>query len=134
SDDTWYGWNQLSDQVKTLQKKYATYFVFSADTYKTSAELNLYSDQFVYGQNILGQNALQFDYVNSDLHLLKGKSALFIDSQPQFKDVNKSNQQVPELLMFFGSVTELPPIIIKKGNRPVRKFLIYYCKDYHPKN
>jgi 4-amino-4-deoxy-L-arabinose transferase-like glycosyltransferase len=133
SDDTWYGWNSLSDQVSTLQKKFASDFVFSVDTYKTSAELNLYSNQFVYGQNILGQNALQFDYVNNDLTILKGKSALFIDSQPQFKDVNKSNQENPELLKFFSSVTELPPIILKKGNRPVRKFFVYLCTDYHPK-
>jgi 4-amino-4-deoxy-L-arabinose transferase-like glycosyltransferase len=133
SDDTWYGWDLLSGQVNTLQKKYASDFVFSADTYKTSAELNLYSHQFVYGQNILGQNALQFDYVNTNLELLKGKSALFVDSQPQFKDVNKSNEQAPELLKFFSTVTELPPIIIKKGDRPVRKFLVYYCTDYHPK-
>jgi 4-amino-4-deoxy-L-arabinose transferase-like glycosyltransferase len=133
SDDTWYGWNMLSDQVNTLQKKYTADFVFAADTYKTSAELNLYSRQFVYGQNILGQNALQFDYVNNNLALLKGKSALFIDSQPQFKDVNKSNEQSPELLKFFSSVTELPPIIIRIGDRPVRKFLVYYCRDYHPK-
>jgi hypothetical protein len=130
SDDTWYGWSMLSEQVKSLQKQYGSDFVFSADTYKTSAELNLYSNQFVYGQNILGQNALQFDYVNNDLQSLEGKSALFIDSQPQFKDLSKSNQEVPELVRYFTKVTELPPIVIKKGDRPVRKFLVYYCTGY----
>lgn len=132
SDDTWYGWNNLSDQVKTLQKQYAADFVFAADTYKTSAELNLYSHTFVYGQNILGQNALQFDYVNNDLQPLKGKSALFIDSEPQFKDVKPSNEERPDLKQFFTKVTELPPILIRNGDRPVRKFLVYYCIGYRP--
>ncbi len=130
SDDTWYGWDQLGKQVTQLKKTYPNTFVFSADGYKTSAELNLMTDGFTYSQNVIGQNALQFDYVNADLTKLKGRDALYIDSEPGFTDNQKGNQPIDNLLRYFKSVKQLPPVMIKKGDRDVRKFLVYYCSDY----
>ncbi|QNK63407.1 glycosyltransferase family 39 protein [Pedobacter sp. PAMC26386] len=130
SDDTWYGWEQLAQQVTTLKKEHPDAFVFSADGYKTSAELNLLTTGFTYSQNILGQHALEFDYVNADLSKLKGKNAFYIDSEPGFTN-NEMGDQSPEyLLRYFKSVKELPPILIRKNDRVVRKFLVYYCSDY----
>ncbi|WP_158795605.1 glycosyltransferase family 39 protein [Pedobacter sp. L105] len=130
SDDTWFGWQDLAAQVTQLKKTYPKTFVFSADGYKTSAELNLLMKGFTYSQNVIGENALQFDYVNADLSVLHGKDALFIDSDPHFKNEEKSNQPNGSLLHYFSSVKELQPIIIRKNGKAVRKFLVYYCSNY----
>lgn len=130
SDDTWFGWKELATQVQHLKKQHPEAFVFSADGYKTAAELNLLTPGFTYSQNIIGQHALEFDYVNADLRKLKGRNAIFIDSEPRFKDENKSGQPNQELNTYFRSVEELPPILIKINGQTVRKFLVYYCSGY----
>ena len=46
SDDTWVGWEELSIEVKKLQENYEEKpFLFSMDSYKTSAGLRFYLDQ-----------------------------------------------------------------------------------------
>lgn len=131
SDDTWVGWEELSLEVKELQKEYEGSFVFSADGYKTSAVLNFYMDEKVYAQNILGFPALHFDYLGDNLYELLGKNALYIDSDKRFKNSDKLGEILPkELLYHFETVTELEPIIIKDGDREIRKFWVFYCEDY----
>lgn len=130
SDDTWYGWEELGKQVTQLKRNYPNTFVFSADGYKTSAELNLLTTGFTYSQNILGQHALEFNYVHADLSLLKGKNALYIDSEPGFTNEAKGTQAPDYLLRYFQSVKELSPILIKNNGHDVRKFLVYYCIGY----
>lgn len=78
----------------------------------------------------MGYPALQFDYANQDLSLLTQKNALFIDSDTSFKNRKKKGDIPPELKLNFEEITELEPIIIKKGEREVRKFWVYYCKNY----
>ncbi|MFF5384399.1 ArnT family glycosyltransferase [Pedobacter suwonensis] len=130
SDDTWVGWKSLSEKTNAIKSEYKADFVFSADSYKTAGELNLYNDSFIYGQNIIGQNALQFDFIGTDLSLLNGKSAIFIDSDPRFKNSEKDTVPNNLLKSYFSSVTQLKPIFIYNGARPVRKFYVYLCKGY----
>ena len=130
SDDTWVGWEELSQQVSLTRKKHQADFVFSADSYKTTAELNLYMPDFVYGQNVIGERALQFDYIGTDLSSLNGKSALFIDSDPAFKNNEKQEIKSEALARYFSSVEQLAPIIISFHGRPVRKFYVYICRGY----
>ncbi|OQP57671.1 hypothetical protein A3860_08550 [Niastella vici] len=129
SDDTWVGWNDLSQQVKSIKAHYPGYFIFSADDYKTAAVLNFYYDEMVYGKNILGEPALQFDYVNTNLQTLKGKNALFIDSHPNLSDCET---YLPVLNRYFTQITPLQPILVKKGGSVVRKFCVYACLKYNP--
>lgn len=130
SDDTWVGWKSLLEKTNLLKNKYKAGFIFSADSYKTTAELNLYSDSFIYGQNVIGQHALHFDFIGTDLSVLKGKDAIFIDSDPKFKDVNKEAISNDSLKPYFNSVMQLRPIIVEANSRPVRKFYVYLCKGY----
>ena len=129
SDDTWVGWDQLAENVKEIKKSYPDYFIFSADDYKTSAVLNFYFDEMVYSKNIIGQPALQFDYVNSNLQTLQGKNALFIDSHP---DLSPCGIYPSELNKYFAQITPLPPILVKKGGKVVRAFCVYACMKYKP--
>lgn len=131
SDDTWFGWKDLAAQTLTVEKQQRANFIFSADGYKTSAELNLFSDQFIYGQNVIGDPALQFDYIGTDLSKLNGKTGIFIDSEPRFKDLNKAAVIPEKLNAYFKTVKQLDPILISKNGKVVRKFNVFLCKDYH---
>ena len=127
SDDTWVGWGQLAEGVKAIKKSHPDYFIFSADDYKTSAVLNFYFDEMVYSKNIIGERALQFDYVNTNLQTLKGKDALFIDSHP---DLTPCGSYPLVLNKYFSQITSLQPIIVKKGGKIVRVFCVYACMNY----
>jgi len=130
SDDTWFGWKQLATQLQQIQKTHPDTFIFSADGYKTSAELSFFLPQKIYAQNILHQPALQFDYVGNNVLLLAGKNALFVDSDPGFENIAKNGNIPPELKACFKQVQELEPIIIKNRNNNARKFWVYYCVGY----
>ncbi len=130
SDDTWFGWKQLANRLEAIQKTYPNTFIFSADGYKTSAELSFFLPQKIYAQNIFEKPALQFDYVGTKVLLLAGKNALFVDSDPGFKNTDKNGSIPPELKTYFKQVQELEPIIIKNRNSNARKFWVYYCVGY----
>ncbi|PWS28848.1 hypothetical protein DHW03_03165 [Pedobacter yonginense] len=132
SDDTWVGWEDLSKQVLSVQKQHQANFVFSDDNYKTSAELNLYSKDFVYAQNVIGEPALEFDFLGTDLSHLAGQSAIYVDSDPRFKDMAMNNPDAEKLKNYFSSVQQLPLIIIKRNGKPIRKFYVYLCSNYRP--
>ncbi|WP_299671056.1 glycosyltransferase family 39 protein [uncultured Polaribacter sp.] len=133
SDDTWVGWKELALETEKLQEKYTNTFVFSNDNYKTTACLNFFMDDKVYAQNIIGLPALHFDYLGDNLATLKGKNALFIDSDKRFRDADKKGEVNPLLTSYFKKVTELAPIIIKINSKEARKFWVFYCIDYQPK-
>ncbi len=132
SDDTWYGWKDLSKQVKSIHAAYPKAFIFSADGYKTSAVLNFYHDQKVYYPNVIGKEALQMDYLPNDLPTLKGRDAIFLDSSPLFTDETKSGIIPEQLTSYFSAVEELTPILIKVRGNDVRKYFVYLCKNYNP--
>jgi 4-amino-4-deoxy-L-arabinose transferase-like glycosyltransferase len=130
SDDTFYGWSDLAASVEKVERTLPGSFVFSADGYKTSAELSFYLGQKIYGPNILGLPGLQFDYLGDDLGSLAGRDGLFIDSAP-FDLTMEPAAAPPKLLAErFRRVTQLDPIVIPKGTRIVRKFYVYHCWGY----
>ena len=131
SDDTWIGWEELAIETAKLLEKNPNSFVFSADNYKTSAALNFFLEEKVYAQNIIGKNALHFDYVDHNLSNLNGKHAIFLDSDTRFKNRDKnSNPYPPELNEYFETVRQLEPILISIKGEEVRKFWVYYCTNY----
>jgi hypothetical protein len=132
SDDTWYGWGELAKKVKVVQNKYPGTFIFSADDYKTSAVLNFYLDQMIYSKNIIGERALQFDFVGSDLNSLTGKDALFIDSDPRLSG-DQNNELPHSLPTHFDTVTKVDSILVLKDDQLVRRFYVYLCKNYQAK-
>ncbi len=133
SDDTWFGWNALAEEVSQLQEQYPDHFVFSSDGYKTSAILNYYLDDTVYAGNVLGKPALHFDVTQADLTHLIGKSAIYIDSDKRLKNLEKMPESPNELAMHFESIVQLDPIIIRdRSGKPKRKFWIFIADAYRP--
>lgn len=133
SDDTWVGWKELVIETEALQQQYPNSFVFSDDGYKTTACMTFFTEQKIYAQNIIGKPALHFDYIRDDLSILKGQTALFIDSDKRFKDKNKNGSHPAELDVYFSKVEELDPIIIQINGKDSRKFWVYACSNYTPK-
>lgn len=89
----------------------------------------------VNGRNLLNLQVLArlhakyFDYLGDDLSVLNGKDAIFIDSDSRFKNYEKKELKL-ELLNYFHKVEQLEPIIIKKGDRDIRKYWVFYCSNY----
>ncbi|HEV3223303.1 MAG TPA: glycosyltransferase family 39 protein [Puia sp.] len=134
SDDTWFGWSEFSSKVETMRKKYPDAFIFSSDDYKTSAILNFYLNETVFSKNIVGERALQFDFVGTDLNKLKGKDAIYINSNPHFTGLKSENKTVPSsYYSYFDRIIPLDPILIEKNGRAERKFSVFLCLNYHPK-
>ena len=133
SDDTWFGWKSLSEQVKMVRTLHPDAFIFSSDDYKTSAVLNFYLDEMVYSKNVVGERALQFDFIGTDLQQLKGKDAIFIDSNPRFSNLENETDAIPVFYYkFFDSIVPLAPILVRKNGRVERKFSVFLCRNYHP--
>jgi 4-amino-4-deoxy-L-arabinose transferase-like glycosyltransferase len=132
SDDTWFGWKEFSEKAEAVQKQYPGSFIFSADDYKTSAVLNFYLKEMVYSKNVVGQRALQFDFIGTDLQELNGKDAIFIDSNPRFTGTDNENNSIPETYYhYFDQIIPLHPLIIENNGTPVRKWSVFLCKNYH---
>jgi hypothetical protein len=129
SDDTWLGWKELASKVSELRTRYPDAFVFSADGYKTTAELLFYTGSKVYGPNVIGQRGLQFDYVDRDLSPLIGRDGLFVDSAPGDSTPGPSHQE-PVAARYFERCEQMDPLLIRRDDRVLRKFFVYLCRHY----
>jgi hypothetical protein len=129
TDDTWVGWRALSTEVSHRVRPGE--FVFSADDYKTTAELLFYSQLEVYGRNLLGEPALQFDYAGVDATRLAGRDALFLDSVPADPELLAPEHPPPaHLVRACREVRPELPISIRFRGRPVRAFEVWRCLGY----
>ena len=133
SDDTWFGWSSFAKQLSDVRAQYPKAFIFSADDYKTSSVLNFYLPEMVYAKNIVGERALQYDFIGSDLQLLRGKDALFIDSNPSFDNLENENGRIrASYRSYFDQFYALQPILVWKNGKVIRKFSVFYFTNYHP--
>lgn len=135
SDDTWWGWEELSAEVSKLEASETYDFIFSADNYKTAAVLRFYQHERVYSANVIGDNGLQFGILHPDLTVLAGKNALFIDSDPRFKNLMAPIEPPEKMRPYFEKIIPLDPILIRDASGKVlRKFNVYKGVSYKPKN
>ncbi len=129
-DDTWVGWRSLREQTRA--RLAPGEFAFSADDYKTTAELLLDGTVEAYGRNLLGQPALQFDLVGLDVRALAGRNGLFLDSDPRRFDEGPSGTPPASLTPRCGRIDQEPPLLVRRGDRIVRRFRAWRCVDYRP--
>lgn len=132
SNDTWFGWRQLAREVETLAERHPRAFVFSADNYKTTAELRFYTDFRAYGMNVLGWNALQYEYLDEDVTELAGRDALFVTAEPKLRPSSETDRYLARAREHFGTIEELEPIRIRRRGEVVRLFRVFLCRDYRP--
>jgi 4-amino-4-deoxy-L-arabinose transferase-like glycosyltransferase len=129
-DDTWVGWRALT--AETRSRLAPGEFAFSADDYKTTAELLLDGTVEAYGRNLLGEPALQFDWVGLEPSVLAGRTGLFLDSDPQRFDDAPSGPPPARLLPRCTRVEEEPPLLVREGERIVRRVRAWRCVGYRP--
>ncbi len=134
SDDTWYGWKEFANQVAFRRKEYPDAFIFSSDDYKTAAVLNFFLSEMVYSKNVVGERALQFDFIGTRLNELDGRDAIFIDSNPRFSDLKSENQIPKSYFLYFDQIISLDPILIEKNGKVERKFSVFLCRHYRFKS
>jgi len=131
SDDTWWGWEALSEEVSELRTNYPDHFFFSTDNYKTAAILRFYQDAPTYSTNVIGENGLQFGILDPDLSFLEGQNAILIDSDTRFKNEASPGIAPEKVSPFFQEIQVLPPIILRdKQGKAIRKFNVFACTNY----
>ena len=129
TDDTWVGWRTLAAEMEARVRPGE--FVFSTDGYKTTAELLFYSHLEVYGRNVLGERALQFDYAGFDALRLLGRDALYVHSTPEDPAGEQPAGPPPEQLSrAFREVRAEPPLRVLLRGRLVRSFRVWRCFGY----
>jgi len=135
SDDTYWGWDKLNESFQNYTQTHADHFLFSSDNYKTSAIMQWMNPKSNWlGPNTLGGQGLQFGILYPNLDSLAGKNALMIDSEPRFKNGDRSLNPPEKLQDYFTEVHTLEPILIKDSQgKLMRKFQVYQAINYHPK-
>lgn len=130
SDNTWYGWKEMARKVEALAAHYPEAFVFSADHYRTTAQLRFHTELPVYAMNVLGWKALQYDYLDEDLSTLTGRDALLIRAEPRLAPSAGTERVLARVRESFTGVEELDPIRIESHGRLVRLFRVFLCRSY----
>lgn len=131
SNDTWWGWDKLADEVEQISAEHPDHFIFANDGYKTSAVLNFYMDEKIYAGNVLGKFALQFSLVDKDLSHLSQKNAIFLKSDTRIKSLDALGEIPEDLAARFDHVEEMEPILLKDSfGRVMRKFWVFRCQNY----
>ena len=133
SDDTWVGWEELSHKVDQISDSTDADFIFSMDSYKTSAVLGFYlKSKPIYAANVLNKNALQFSILNSAVCLENGKNALFIDSEPDLRKKYHTEKTDSTLSRWFEEVTSQEPVMVySPSGTLLRRFQVFWCQTYH---
>jgi 4-amino-4-deoxy-L-arabinose transferase-like glycosyltransferase len=129
SDDTWFGWRELARQVEARHAADPKAFLFSADSYKTTAELTFYlPNDRIWGENVLGFPALEYDFIPGPPYELIRQDAIWLDSAPLDSTPERAHK-VPQPRNFEDCVQQ-EPILIRHRGAIVRKFFVYRCRGF----
>lgn len=130
SHDTWWGWKDVADQAAQLKKDTHADFVFATDDYKTSAILRVYMQEMVYARNIIGEPALEFDYLGEDIGILHGRNALYVSNIKTLKETDVS-EKLDDIRRHFSGVTLIrTQVLVNKFGKVSRLVKYYYCTGY----
>lgn len=133
SNDTWYGWNKLANKVEEIKIDKPSHFVFSDNSYKTTAALNFFSKEHVYAGNIVDKFAFQFGLDDKDLSKLEGEDAIYVSSLFKRTDVNYLKDM---LKVYFDDVKVIDTLNINRpfSSKIERRFVFIECLDYKGNN
>ncbi len=134
NQEAWFGWDELAARVAARAAEHPGAFVFAGDNYRTTAELRFYGPRHglatAYGMNVMGWNALGYEYLGEDLGALAGRDALFLRSEPPGGPSAETDRYVAQARRYFASVREIGAIEIHRHGRIVRRFRVFYCSRY----
>jgi hypothetical protein len=131
SNDTWFGWARVADEVERRHREDPSRFVFSTDSYKTTAELLFYTDlPEVYGVDVVDCPALHLDYVHGDLASLTGRHALLVISEASLEPSRRSEAALARVELFFDEVRELEPVTLQHRGQTARFVRFFDARGY----
>jgi 4-amino-4-deoxy-L-arabinose transferase-like glycosyltransferase len=123
--DYYAGWKELAAGVERERAEMTKPYFIAGSEYKISSQLAFYLKDRpeTVGNNVLGQNALQYNYW-TDPDTLSGYNALYVSDNSDISEFST------ELKKQFRQISE--PIIfpVKKGGKIVRNYYIYRCYGY----
>lgn len=111
---------QLAHSVDSIHKEYPNTFIFATDGYKTTAKISFYSNDTIYGPQIIDQLPYHFGYVGLNTQQLKGKDGILV------KPHLYSNTPFHLIKPYFDSVEKIKTIKIADS----QAYDIFYCKNY----
>ncbi len=134
NEEAWFGWDELAARVEAQAAGHPGAFVFAGDNYRTTAELRFYGPRHgltrAYGMDVIGWNALGYEYVGEDLGDLAGRDALFLRSEPLSGPSAETQRYLAQARRYFAAVREVEPIAIRRHGRVVRRFRVFFCAGY----
>lgn len=111
---------QLAQTADSLHDVYPDAFVFATDGYKTASKISFYSNDTIYGPQIINQVPYHFGYINADAQTLVGKDGILI--KPRLNSSTQFHLIVP----YFENVEKIQSIKIAD----VQAYDVFYCTGY----
>lgn len=134
NEEAWFGWDELAARAEARAAAHPGAFVFAGDNYRTTAELRFYGPRHgltrAYGMDVIGWNALGYEYVGENLSALAGRDAVFLRSEPLTGPSTETERYLAQARRYFARVREVEPITIRRRGRVVRRFRVFFCTGY----
>lgn len=111
---------QVAQAVDSLHDAYPDAFVFATDGYKTASKISFYSNDTIYGPQIINQVPYHFGYVNADVQTLVGKDGILV--KPRLNSSTQFHLIVP----YFEDVVKIQSIKVAD----VTAYDVFYCTGY----
>ena len=115
---------QLVREVDSVHAANPGTFVFATDGYKTASKISFYSDDTIYGPQIIDQPPYHFGYVGLDTEHLAGKDGILV--KPRLNSSTPFHLIVP----YFAEVKKIHSVKIAG----VEAYGIFYCSGYKGQN
>jgi len=111
---------QLAHDVDSIHSANPNTFVFATDGYKTASKISFYSNDTVYGPQVIEQIPYHFGYTGLNTDCLKNRNGLLV--KPRLN----SNTQFHLIVPYFDTVRKIH--CVKIAGIPA--YDIFYCENY----
>lgn len=111
---------QLAHEVDSVHAANPGTFVFATDGYKTASKLSFYSNDTIYGPQVINQPPYHFGYVGIDSKQLTGKNGILV--KPRLNSSTPFHLIVP----YFDDVKKIHSVKIAG----VEAYGVFYCTGY----
>ena len=111
---------QLAREIDSVHAANPGTFVFATDGYKTASKISFYSNDTIYGPQIINQPPYHFGYVGLDTEHLTGNDGILV--KPRLNSSTPFHLIVP----YFDEVKKIHSVKIAG----VEAYGVFYCSGY----
>lgn len=117
---------QLAREVDSVHAAHPGTFVFATDGYKTASKISFYSNDTIYGPQIINQPSYHFGYEGLDADKLKGRDGIWVKPK-----MSSGNRQFSLINNYFTDVRRI--YCIRIPGEP-EAYNVFYCTGYKGKD